>query len=86
MNCATRIWSGEHSSWWYITGSGYTQDYRQAGVVHFKKAYEISSHCGPEKRIMYELTGLTWRHFEEMFAIMKNDERVKELRKAEVYG
>lgn len=50
-----RIWSGEHAAWWRAEGVGYTGDVKQAGLYSFEDAWSWSSHCGPEKRISYEI-------------------------------
>lgn len=52
-----RIWSGEWRAWWRPNSCGYTDDVAQAGVYSFEDAWATSSHCGPEKRIVYEIVG-----------------------------
>jgi hypothetical protein len=47
------IWSREHQAWWRPNAQGYTDDAAQAGVWDFADAYDITKHCGPEKRIVY---------------------------------
>jgi hypothetical protein len=48
------IWSGEHRAWWRGGAAGYTTDRNEAGVYDFNSAFARSSHCGPEKQIIYE--------------------------------
>lgn len=50
-----RIWSGQWQQWWRPEASGYTSDFTEAGVYTFEDAWSRSSHCGPEKRIAYEV-------------------------------
>lgn len=47
------IWSREHSAWWRPGGNGYTTEAENAGSWDFAEAYEMTKHCGPEKRIVY---------------------------------
>lgn len=51
-----RIWSGEKAGWWRPHARGYTCDPKQAGLYDFEDAFQSTSHCGPEKRIAFELT------------------------------
>ena len=50
-----RIWSAEHRLYWRPNGQGYTSDRSEAGVYKFEDAVRRTRHCGPEKRIFYEL-------------------------------
>jgi hypothetical protein len=50
-----RIWSGEWQAWWRPKSCGYTNDITQAGIYTFQEAWATSAHCGPEKRIIYEI-------------------------------
>ncbi|HEV7293080.1 MAG TPA: hypothetical protein VGN79_12245 [Devosia sp.] len=50
-----RIWSGEWSAWWRPESRGYTDDITQAGIYSFEDAWATSAHCGPEKKIAYEI-------------------------------
>jgi hypothetical protein len=52
---AVRIWSGEHTAYWRSEGRGYTLDPVEAGCYSFREAFERTKHCGPEKRIAFEL-------------------------------
>lgn len=49
-----RIWSKQWHAWWKFGGSGYTDDINNAGVFDIKDAWKRTSHCGPEKGIIYE--------------------------------
>ena len=49
-----RIWSGEHQLWWRPDSCGYTDAVSEAGVWMFEAAYRRTSHCGPEKQIIYD--------------------------------
>lgn len=51
-----RIYSAEHKAWWYGTGQGYTMHAWQSTVLPFDKAFTMTAHCGPEKRIQYVRT------------------------------
>jgi hypothetical protein len=48
------IWSDEHNAWWRPEGHGYTTFRQHAGVYTFEHAWGASSHCGPEKGIVYQ--------------------------------
>lgn len=48
------IWSGEHGAYWGPNNCGY-YDRDRAGAYTFEEAYAVTQHCGPEKRIAYEL-------------------------------
>jgi hypothetical protein len=48
------IWSGEHNAYWGPERRGY-YDKPQAGRYTFLNAHLSTRHCGPEKRIAYEL-------------------------------
>ncbi len=48
-----RIWSGEHGLWWRPEASGYTRVLTAAGIYSFEDAWSHTSHCGPEKRIVF---------------------------------
>lgn len=50
-----RIYSAEHSSYWRPGGAGYTHNVWHSGLFTLAEAWEKTSHCGPEKRIHYEL-------------------------------
>lgn len=40
--------------YWRPDAAGYTSDGLEAGVYDFEDAWRRSSHCGPEKRIVYK--------------------------------
>ena len=50
-----RIWTAQWGAWWRPDSSGYTDDIKQAGIYTFEDAWRRSHHCGPEKRIIYEV-------------------------------
>lgn len=50
-----RIWSGEHGAYWRSDSRGYTLDRFDAGYYVFHDAFNRTRHCGPEKRIAFEL-------------------------------
>lgn len=50
-----RIWSDEHCAWWRPNGIGYTGLPDFAGVWVFEDAYLETQHCGPEKKIIFEV-------------------------------
>jgi hypothetical protein len=47
------IFSAEHRLWWKANASGYTNRRREAGTYKMADAYSRTSHCGPEKHIVY---------------------------------
>lgn len=47
------IWSAQHGMWWATDGAGYASDQRHAGTFTMQDAWARTSHCGPEKRIVY---------------------------------
>lgn len=49
------IWSSEHGAWWKPGAAGYTNVADAAGRWSFAHAFDLVSHCGPEKRIFFEL-------------------------------
>lgn len=49
------IYSREHHAFWRAGAAGYTSDPKQAGQYELRDAYARTSHCGPEKEIVYEL-------------------------------
>ncbi len=49
------IWSGQWMAWWRPEASGYTDETDRAGVYTGAKALEIGSHCGPEKKLAYDI-------------------------------
>lgn len=49
------IWSGEHQAYWRPTGQGYTEDIAKAGVYTYGSAWDSTQHCGPEKKISFEI-------------------------------
>lgn len=53
-NPCVRIRSGR-GVWWRAGGHGYTDQVHEAGVYTFEEAWKASSHCGPEKGIVYEV-------------------------------
>lgn len=50
-----RIYSEEHGAYWKAGQSGYTEWLEKAGHYPFSEAWRVSSHCGPEKGIRYEI-------------------------------
>ena len=54
------IWSGQWHAWWGPNRSGYTTRMDEAGVYTFEDAWACSSHCGPEKKIVYETIPLDY--------------------------
>jgi len=50
-----RIWSDEHRAWWRAECCGYTIHGEAAGIYAFEDAWAATSHCGPEKRIVFEV-------------------------------
>jgi hypothetical protein len=51
-----RIWSGEHRRYWRPNAAGYTLWGEDAGVYTLNEAWRLTSHCGPEKGINFEMT------------------------------
>lgn len=49
------IWSDEHRAWWRPDRCGYTTIRDRAGVYSFDDAWDATHHCGPEKRIVFEV-------------------------------
>lgn len=49
------IWSDEHHAYWRPGGNGYTAIRAKAWVLPFEDAYLRTRHCGPEKRIEFEV-------------------------------
>lgn len=52
---SVHIWSGEHRAYWRPHSAGYTTEVERAGTYDFMDAYYRTRHCGPEKKIVYEL-------------------------------
>jgi hypothetical protein len=50
-----RIWSDEHRAWWRRDCCGYTVHAEAAGIYAFEDAWQATNHCGPEKRIVFEV-------------------------------
>jgi hypothetical protein len=50
-----RIWSGQWGLWWRSGANGYTSSPAAAGIYTFEEAWACTSHCGPEKRIAFEV-------------------------------
>jgi len=50
-----RIWSAEHRAWWRPNLCGYTVHAEVAGRYSFEEAWAATNHCGPEKRIVFEV-------------------------------
>lgn len=50
-----RIWSGEWKAFWRSNSAGYTYETDSAGLYSFEDAWKATSHCGPEKKIKFEL-------------------------------
>ena len=50
-----RIWSAEHGAFWRENRCGYTIYRELAGVYLFEDAWLATNHCGPEKRISFEV-------------------------------
>lgn len=51
-----RIWSDEHRAYWGPDYAGYTTLKANAGVFSFEAAWLHTNHCGPEKKIIFEVT------------------------------
>lgn len=49
------IYSAEHGAYWRRGNAGYTQDTGEAALYRLAVAFDITCHCGPEKRIYYQL-------------------------------
>lgn len=49
------IFSRKHMAYWRVGAAGYTLDPVEAGVYDFADAYAHTMHCGPEKRIEFEI-------------------------------
>jgi hypothetical protein len=49
-----RIWSGEWMAYWRPNAAGYVEKPKYAGEWTLREAYEMTSHCGPEKQIIFE--------------------------------
>jgi len=54
-DCMVRIYSEEHRRYWRDEGAGYTSSAVHAGIFSFADAWARTSHCGPEKGIIYEV-------------------------------
>jgi len=54
LNRRVRIWSGEWLAYWGPNAAGYVEKPKQAGEWTLREAYELTSHCGPEKKIHFE--------------------------------
>jgi len=53
-----RIWSGERVAYWRHGGQGYTDGWCiEPWVLPFEDAFAEVRHCGPEKRIAFEVVG-----------------------------
>lgn len=50
---AVYIYSHEHKAFWGPNRGGYFTNVLQAGVYTLSDAFEVTWHCGPEKRIYY---------------------------------
>lgn len=50
-----RIYSYQHNAYWRPDGKGYVTDGLAAGVFLLGAAYDLTKHCGPEKRITFRL-------------------------------
>ena len=50
-----RIWSSEHKAYWRPKCQGYTIHPEVAGVYQFEEAWLATKHCGPEKKIKFEV-------------------------------
>ncbi len=49
-----QIYSDQWGAYWRPNGKGYTYEKGEAWKLTFKEAYEATSHCGPEKYIVYK--------------------------------
>ncbi len=49
------IWSDQHKAWWRPEASGYTTCREEAGRYWLPDARNRVDHCGPEKRICFEV-------------------------------
>jgi hypothetical protein len=57
------IWSGQHGQYWGQNRCGYTPyqpgmappNHSEAGIYKLQEALEATWHCGPEKRITFEV-------------------------------
>lgn len=49
------IWSTDRLAFWRANCSGYTVSRLDAGIYPFADAWKATSHCGPEKGIVYEV-------------------------------
>lgn len=50
-----RIWSGQWRQWWRPGANGYSPLAEEAGIYEFDDAWDKSAHCGPEKKISYQI-------------------------------
>lgn len=49
------IWSAEHCGYWRSDAAGYTCLADDAGVYDYEDARRRTWHCGPEKKIVFEM-------------------------------
>ena len=49
------LWSGQWMAWWRPDASGYTDEMDRAGVYSGEKAWTDGKHCGPEKKLAYDI-------------------------------
>lgn len=76
------IWSEEHRAYWRPDSAGYTTEIESAGLYPFEKAYDTTRHCGPEKKIYYELVDLRPKVVNGSVADIGDDELLRRAVKA----
>lgn len=48
-----RIYSAQWGYYWRGTGQGYTSNPLESDVLDIEVAFEMTRHCGPEKKIQF---------------------------------